>query len=78
MQAEGSGDRATAGPGHVPAPGGLATHRQPESRAHRGDIRTRSVRDVEIRSFAIVMIDSGFGFDTDFEVHYQCDPLVSK
>lgn len=31
VQVEGSGDRATAGPGHVPAPGGLATHRQPES-----------------------------------------------
>lgn len=46
VQAEGSGDRATAGPGHVPALGGLATHRQPEGRAHRGDPQTCSVRDV--------------------------------
>lgn len=48
VQVEGSGDRATAGPGHVPTPGGLATHRQPETRAHRGDEQTCSVRDVSM------------------------------
>lgn len=46
VQIESSGDRATAGPEHVPTPGGLATHGQPESRAHRGKTQTRSVSDV--------------------------------
>lgn len=50
VQAEGSGDQATAGPGHVPAPGGLATHHQPKSRAHRGNNHTHSIRAVPVHA----------------------------
>lgn len=51
VQAEGSRDRATAGTGHVPTLGGLATHSQPEIRAHRGKRQTCSIRDVKLCSF---------------------------